>query len=220
MNPANKKLCQLLMAFWYCLGTLNMANAWWNTGHMLVARIAQDILQEESPETLKKAETILRSSDFQTYLHLEDEYPFVECATFADEIKGSGFSDQAHWHFVDSPLIDEAIKQEFQMPDPVPFNVTWAIEQMIDSLKEADAYHRNKPPVKFALAQSFNLRLLIHYVGDIHQPLHTVSRFSQDFLNGDEGGNLFKIDGLSKEHIRNLHMLWDSVVTEFDGDLT
>ena len=46
-----------------------------------------------SPPTLEQAEVILRDSSFQNYLHLEDKYPFVECATFADEIKNNGFSD-------------------------------------------------------------------------------------------------------------------------------
>lgn len=67
------------------------------------------------------------------------------------------------------------------------------------------------------LAQSFNLRLLIHYIGDIHQPLHTVDHYDQAHPNGDEGGNSVSIQGL--DGIRNLHMLWDSVLTEFNVDL-
>ena len=38
---------------------------------------------------------------------------------------------------------------------------------------------------------SVALRLLIHYVGDFHQPLHCIDRYSDDYLNGDIGGNLF-----------------------------
>lgn len=38
---------------------------------------------------------------------LEGEYPFVECATFADEIKAKGGSFQADWHFIDNPYLDQ-----------------------------------------------------------------------------------------------------------------
>ena len=75
-----------------CL-VITAANAWWNTGHMLVARIAQDYLEEINQATLDHVHSILVDSDFANYLHLEDKYPFVECATFADEIKSDGFSD-------------------------------------------------------------------------------------------------------------------------------
>lgn len=33
-------------------------------------------------------------------------HPFVECATFADDIK-STYSFQAPWHFVDQPYLDK-----------------------------------------------------------------------------------------------------------------
>lgn len=39
--------------------------------------------------------------------HLEGQYPFVECATFADEIKAKGGSWQSGWHFIDTPNLDE-----------------------------------------------------------------------------------------------------------------
>jgi len=71
--------------------------------------------------------------------------------------------------------------------------------------------------VSWALGDGFNLRLLIHYVGDIHQPLHTVSRFAEDFPNGDMGGNLFML--AEKDGINELHALWDSTIYEWDQDI-
>lgn len=50
-------------------------------------------------------------------------------------------------------------------------------------------------------------RFLVHLVGDIHQPLHTVSLWDNQFPKGDQGGNLFAI---SFQNISNLHALWDS----------
>ena len=41
--------------------------------------------------------------------------------------------------------------------------------------------------------KSLALRLLIHYYGDIHQPLHNVDRYTKEFPNGDKGGNEFEL---------------------------
>lgn len=52
---------------------------------------------------------------------------------------------------------------------------------MLASLKKAKAeVSSKKPGVAFNLGESFNLRLLIHYVGDLHQPLHATTRFSEN----------------------------------------
>ena len=37
----------------------------------------------------------------------EVKYPFVECATFADEIKLKNMTWQSNWHFIDTPYLDE-----------------------------------------------------------------------------------------------------------------
>ena len=41
------------------------------------------------------------------YTTLESKHPFVESATFADEIKNKGWESQASMHFVDLPFYDE-----------------------------------------------------------------------------------------------------------------
>jgi len=57
-------------------------------------------------------------------------------------------------------------------------------------------------------------RTLIHLVGDIHQPLHAVSRYTKAHPGGDAGGNLFYI---KYNNIHNLHALWDAQVGLSDG---
>lgn len=66
------------------------------------------------------------------------------------------------------------------------------------------------------LAKSMMYKALIHFVGDVHQPLHCVNRYSKDYRNGDAGGNRFK---LNFGYYKNLHALWDAVVT-LDGGTT
>jgi hypothetical protein len=64
--------------------------------------------------------------------------------------------------------------------------------ESLDNRKHSDGKIAGK--IKWELSDSFHLRLLIHYVGDIHQPLHTSSRFTSDFPDGDMGGNSFIVD--------------------------
>lgn len=63
------------------------------------------------------------------------------------------------------------------------------------------------------VGKSTAMRLLIHYVGDVHQPLHSTSRINDEFPKGDRGGNSFTLDDSLKE----LHAVWDSVLEEFPG---
>lgn len=63
--------------------------------------------------------------------------------------------------------------------------------------------------------RSIALRLLIHYVGDIHEPMHTYQGFSSHFKGGDEGGNIEQIKFM-KQH-ENLHAAWDSIFNAYHG---
>ena len=60
------------------------------------------------------------------------------------------------------------------------------------------------------VAKSYALRLLIHYIGDLVQPLHCESLYSSEFPHGDRGANDFKL----KNHysVSELHALWDKVL--------
>lgn len=50
----------------------------------------------------------------------------------------------------------------------------------------------------------------MHYLGDIHQPLHATSRLDKNYPKGDAGGNFVPIP--AKEGAKNLHSVWDSVI--------
>jgi len=93
--------------------------------------------------------------------------------------------------------------------DQSDYNVVNAINQLVPELQK----NGNTD------LESYQLRCLIHYVGDIHQPLHAVTMYSEDFPKGDRGGNSFQLDQLNpKFEITELHALWDSVVTSFASD--
>jgi hypothetical protein len=175
---------------------------------MLTARIAYDELAENNPDVLAKAQDILSVLSTK----YEDQHPFVEAATFPDKFKYHGFKELAEknkvnthgpWHFVDNAYFEDGYFTAVKEND---MNVTTAIrtlrEELADGTKNEDS--------------SYQLRCLIHYIGDIHQPLHATTMYSEDFPEGDRGGNSFKLQ--RKDGISELHALWDSVVTEFADD--
>jgi hypothetical protein len=66
----------------------DVASAWWGTGHLLIARVAHDIIEAQSPSTLANINSILavlkKSNPYWT--SKEGDHPMVECTTFADDI--------------------------------------------------------------------------------------------------------------------------------------
>ena len=69
--------------------TINSVSAWKFASHLLTARIAYNKLFKESPQTIQEVDQILKilETDFPTWTTKEGNHPFVECATFADDIK-------------------------------------------------------------------------------------------------------------------------------------
>lgn len=87
-----------------------------------MARIAYEYLQTKNPDIITRAEGIL--AELGEFTTLEENHPFVECATFPDVIKSKGWGAQSHWHFVDNPFIDDGWTGEgaYNM-----YNITWAL---------------------------------------------------------------------------------------------
>jgi hypothetical protein len=62
------------------------------------------------------------------------------------------------------------------------------------------------------------VRFLIHYTGDIHQPLHATARVNHEYPAGDRGGNSFPLPSI--DGAKNLHSVWDSVLYSEPQDFT
>ena len=54
----------------------------------------------------------------------------------------------------------------------------------------------------------------MHYVGDIHQPFHSTTRYSPQNPEGDRGGNKFSLKNF--RGAKNLHAAWDQVLYQHD----
>jgi len=188
-----------------------------------VANVAQNVLQENNQAELDAALAQLKYlQDFDPELvYREDMYPYIECATFADDIKYHGGGWQGDFHFVDYPFIDQAGKDSSDYPDSEKKssrNITEAIKSIVGWIgqKDGDAYlnsyiydyiQNRLYPGNPDVAKSYALRLLIHYLGDIHQPMHCESRYNDDYPKGDVGGNDFPIP--YHYEADELHAVWD-----------
>ena len=86
-------------------------------------------LEQSNPSILMEVQKKLQG--LSDYTSFEKNYPFVECASWADEIKLQGLDLQSHWHYVDDPIFDGVTK-----PDWFPnlYNVTWALVSAFDNL--------------------------------------------------------------------------------------
>lgn len=186
------------------LGALGGAQAFHTTGHMIVARIAEIELEGSRIHS-----QILDTLGLLSQFTKERQHPFVEAATWADDIKAVGVKTMSKWHFSDTFIDGQRKLTPAQLAAHAlpknPENLVWAIN-------ESKAVLRNKKPslIDDRMNKSVYLRMLVHFLGDLHQPLHNVSFVDQaDFFKGDAGGNKFVVD---LPGARDLHTLWDLCV--------
>ena len=186
-----------------CIATLTLvvfslqatALGWGDPGHMTVAQIAWDELS-----TTEQA----RVDALAALIELENhEYEFVTSACWMDDIRDFPmFEPIKDWHFITQMFIpDGGVQKE----PPPPVNAA----SIIAFLKT-----RIKNPKEPDIKKAYYLAELAHLVGDIHQPLHTVTRFTRDEPDGDRGGNLFLLGEGSPRG--NLHSYWDAAGGVFD----
>ncbi|PFH34970.1 hypothetical protein BESB_058570 [Besnoitia besnoiti] len=89
-----------------------------------------------------------------------------------------------------------------------------SVEKASEGVHVAESNDGRGPAgVGSVLSLNFYLRMLIHLLGDIHQPLHTTLAFSPAFPDGDRFGSKIPVIG-PKGRATNLHSFWDAA-----GDL-
>lgn len=174
----------------------SVAMAWNSMGHMLVAQISYEFL---TPRTKKEVDLLTRS--------MTSNYPkvnhFVAGAPWPDDIKSSGIREYNTWHYITLGFSNDGTHFP-QAPTP---NVLTGIEDSINYLKNP------KLPTE---ERAHALMMLIHLVGDLHQPMHTATRFSKNNPDGDAGGNAFILKGKYK----NLHALWDASLGAYTNNIS
>lgn len=185
------------------LGLLSQCSGWWCGGHMLVAMLAlRSGLM--TPETIQKANSTLNALGMNSLYPQSPE--FVSAACWADDLKAQRENMESNMHYINLPVIAPGYTGKIPTVDAT--NGPWAISQANTTVGT---------PLSTALDKARTTRFLIHFVGDMHQPLHAANYFSDKFTSGDQGGNLWKISDPTY-HMTNLHSLWDSGVGSWQTD--
>ena len=179
-------LLRALLLGWCCFAISYDGYAWNALGHRLIAEIAYD---ELSPS----AKTL-----FNRYNEALDRvYPpasWDDAAVWLDTLRYQDIAWFSSLHYIDQPFsIDDT-----PLPIVQDRNAVWAIASAMQVL-------RNKYAKPFD--KGLALRILLHVVGDIHQPLHAATRVSREHPLGDRGGNLVLLKDRAVAH--NLHAYWD-----------
>ena len=185
------------------------ALAWHDTGHMLVSQIAYLRLTPAAKAKVDslfvtpqgKRPLIYLCAGYYTPETCEKTYDPVTIAVWMDDIRGDSLNDPyAPWHYVDFPFYDGVPERADAGPEPE--NALARINWAVNSLRRGTT-GKDKTDAEL-------VGFLFHLVGDVHQPLHTVTRVTAAHPEGDQGGNLFKIQMPPDAHITNLHAFWDA----------
>jgi nuclease S1 len=171
--------------------------AWGEDGHVVVCKIAEANLNSAAKAAVKE---------------LLDDRSIADprLCTWADLIRSSGalnrkYKNNDKWHYINIELTSKA--EDFK-PDPAEDHVISAIERFLKVVADTTV---SKDDRKEALL------FIIHFLGDMHQPLHCCHR------NEDRGGNLQQIKSFcgQTETRLNLHWIWDTHLLKAEkGELT
>ena len=233
---------KLLGLFAIALAALpSRALAWNDLGHMSVAATTWARM---NPTARIRAIALLKlNPDYDRWvagvaLDQRDAVAFVRAATWPDHIKDKecprppamatpgcygnsgyhpadagdrlniGYADRdlrLYWHFKNVGFSSDGTA----LTPPFAYNVETQITLFIAALGDASLSDE---------ARSFDLTWLLHLVGDVHQPLHAVARFTKDDRDGDSGGNGVMLCPptlpltCTKADKRTLHSYWDGAL--------
>ena len=156
--------------------------AWGLLGHRIVGEIAESYLSAKAKAAIKKIlgnESMAMSANWADFIKSDTSLKYLDA-----------------WHYInfDSGLNYNQFK-DFLQTDTV-IDAYTRLTFLTGELKKKNISKDKK---------LFYLRMLIHIVGDIHQPLHSSAK-------GDRGGNDIKVLWFNQSS--NLHSVWDTYFIE------
>jgi len=147
---------------------------WGQTGHRTIGEIATHYLK---PKTKRKIEALLNGQSLALV------------STFADDIKSDKRYNKFYsWHYVNMPF-NEDYQQSVKNPKG---DLVTGIETCEAVIKDPNSTKEDKV---------FYLKMLVHLIGDMHQPMHVGRK-------EDKGGNMIQLQWFGQG--TNLHAVWDS----------
>lgn len=162
--------------FWMLAFALiaNTSFAYGPIGHRAIGEIAESYLTDAAKKQI---------------IELLDGEGLAIVSTYADDIKSDKAYNYTHvWHYVNAKD-GESYEHSHKNPDG---DLISAINKCVEVLKDTKSSKEEK---------AFRLKMLVHFIGDLHQPLHTGRA-------DDMGGNKIKVKWFKKD--TNLHRVWDS----------
>ena len=157
--------------------------AWGVLGHRIVGQIADCYLTKNAKKEIYKIlgnESVAMTSNWPDFIKSDPSYSFL-----------------SPWHYINLKAgLNETELNSYLATDTATDAYTklnWLTEQLKNKNLEQDK-------------KVLYLRLLIHIVGDLHQPLHTGR-------HDDLGGNKIKVTWFNEPY--NLHQIWDERLIDF-----
>jgi len=198
---ASARLLLLLMA---CGFLCDSSFAWGCKGHAAVALLAEKQL---SPEAHQLVEKLLAENpvdpELKRYCGTATRDLMADASTWPDDVRNN--LKNGPWHYINIPRgAPRGPLAQFCGSNGC---ITQAIADQIAVLKDKHADPRLRADA---------VRYLIHFVGDLHMPLHAST-------NNDEGGNCVPVGYFRRRpqahhdsFSPNLHSLWDTAILERD----
>jgi hypothetical protein len=193
------------------------AGAWNATGHRIIAAIAYDrltpavrarvddlirrhpdygtLLTQDAPtEPRARARAAFEAAAVWPDLMRRDERFFDETRADVRPTRSlAGFPNMGRhtiWHYIDIPYAPDGAPVQNQNPP----NALTEIQRLLAEIGREQG----------SAIGPYDLPWIEHLAGDVHQPLHCVSRFLRSQPQGDAGGNRVIV-----APNRTLHALWD-----------
>jgi hypothetical protein len=156
---------------------------------MLVGQIAWE---HTAPEVRGRIGDLVKLLE-NTY-NENQPYNFITAGCWMDDMRSKKGYAWSKWHYVNIDWTADGAT--FELPEPP--HVVWALAESVKILKAPET-SRQKTAEAVAM--------VMHFVGDIHQPMHATER-------NDRGGNGVLIQGvpftdLWPGTVPNLHAFWD-----------
>jgi hypothetical protein len=179
MNRKASRVRRAAAAFAFTLVVASNALGWGQEGHRVVAAITERHLTARARDRVRQI--------------LGPENSLAAVSTWADEIRPTR-PETAAWHYIDIPLDASAIDTARDCPNGDC--VSAAITRFVAVLRDKTAT---------PAAKNEALKFVVHFVADLHQPLHCAN-------NHDRGGNNVHVTFFGEN--ANLHIVWDTLLVE------
>ena len=176
----------LLLYFLLFSASIFASEDWGRTGHRATGEVAEQYLSKKAK--LKIAELL-------------DGQNLAFVSTYGDDIKSDPqYRKYGPWHYVNLEKGETEYTKEKASPDG---DLIMGIQKSISVLKDPNSSKEEK---------AFYLKMLVHFMGDLHQPLHAGR-------GEDKGGNDIQVQWFGKGS--NLHRVWDSeMIDDFQMSFT